>query len=306
MTFQRCGQHPTWSIDTGDHNAKGYPRINQRLMFATRYMPSQLSEFNVWFENEQIEYAYVVKSVGDNPKKSPLRADMRWIEVANTQRTVKPKNGLEHIVISALHKEELVGESAAAAVHTLFWEHFVDDEEGLNYFFRHASREKGNYYARQRVRPYVEHVSDRHDHDVYQVIGTIEDALGRRNSLAGRMGKYAASDQNFRQAIEAIGMTNEEVTVQHKQICDLVMARASTADRLIALIVDAFDDHVLRALRLCQRIEGGDQALIAALSPVLNEHDERRIGDTLRKLARDFERKSKARSKKTGKPLEAS
>jgi hypothetical protein len=120
----------------------------QHQLVLEPYAPNQVV-LNARVEVEKPRYFYAVNDAHRKPKGSPtLRLER--LEVKGSRRVV-PVSGLACTLVRALYKNEIVGESAAAAMHALFWQYFVEDDEGLKYLYRFGAEDTGEAHARMRV-----------------------------------------------------------------------------------------------------------------------------------------------------------
>jgi len=231
-------------------------RHKRRLIiepYAMRQSPYP-AELRVWVEVDTPQYCYVTKSITAKPKGIPT---FRIEPVVNesSRWTVRSKTGLEAVVIEALATHQLTGDSAKSALHNLFWTHFVLDDGGLSWLYKHASRETGNFYAGQRLNEYVQTYA-KGNHETYAVQRTVEDVMKHDRELGSRMAQRVADDEAFLHAIEALLMTDEDEDIQHANVRRIVELNVTDKDLVLASIVCASrGDHALRGLRACQRAE---------------------------------------------------
>jgi len=279
MTLERTGRvgrlgSPLWRM-TFEHSRNDVRYGTRCQLILEPYAcpnPTRSAELNVWFEEERGRYHWICDSIDRKPTGIPTYS-VDTIEIPNSRRTVCPKYGLEYVVIQALARNELHGESATSAAHNLFWMHFVDDDDGLTYLHKYAPKENANFYARQRLQHYLDHhgartVSTELQQSLYDATSAIEDAmkpqpdddLSRRENynreLGERFCRRVAVDQNVRDAIAAVMLTNDPEEVRLVQVRRLVELNATRLDHVIAATVRATgENHALIGLRACQRLE---------------------------------------------------
>jgi hypothetical protein len=270
MTFERENRvgyngGALWRMDLATRQDQRHGR-SRRLILEPYVMP-QRSELRAWVEEQRPRYHWITEKLGQRPKGHPTYS-VDTIEVPNSRYTVALKHSLEFVVVNALSHGHLVGESAAHAVHNLFWLRFVQDDDGLTYLHQYASKETGNFYACQRLLEYTRHyVADGRGN--YAVTSAIEDVMKHDSILGERICQRVATDDAFCAAIEALLLTGEPEEVQHGNIRRLVELNATPKDRVVAAIADAtHSDLALRGLRACQRIEH-DVAFFDALVAVV-------------------------------------
>ncbi len=279
MTFERLNRvghdgGPLWRMDVGGHGNRF-----QKQLIVEPYSspnPDRGAELQVWFEERRARYHWV----SDDPKRRPATPTWSadYVEVPNSRRTEVPKLGLEYVVIKALACSDLHGDSAASAVHNLFWMHFIEDDDGLHYLCKYAEKDIGNFYARERLLRYLRYddSAPRRERN-YRVTGAIEDAMKERNAALGeRFCRTAMTDLAVRDAIDAMLLTSEPPEVQHDNIRKLVELNASRMDHVIAAVTDATrGEHALLGLRACQRAER-DPEFFTALDAFVLAHSDGR------------------------------
>jgi hypothetical protein len=283
MTFERMNRvghngGPLWCMKLTAAN--GW-RSERQLIIEPRASqnPSIGSELLVWFEEQRPQYQWITNSIEKRPSGAPTYAVVD-VEVPNSRRTERCKHALEYIVIKALSCADLHGDSAASAVHSLFWLHFVEDDDGLTYLCKYSPKESGNFYASQRLMDYVRYNGpDR----TYAVTSAIEDAMKHNPGLGERFSQRAGVDRNLREAIEALLLTGEAEEIQHDNVRKIVKLNATRMDHVIAAIVEATrGDYPLLGLRACQRIERDVEFFTACDAFVLAHPD----GDGMPKFLR--------------------
>jgi len=257
MTFERDSrvsrsEFPLWRMDLTTRESRDKHRliVEPYAMRQSSYPP----ELRVWIEEDTPQYCYVVNSITDKPKGVPSFR-IEPVAIENSRRTVKAQTGLEYVVIEALATQQLIGDSAKSAMHNLFWTHFVLDDDGLTWLYKHTSKEIGNFYAGQRLNEYTR-AYDNEKRDTYQARNAVEDVMKHDRELGGRMAKRVVEDEALQHAIEALLMTEEAEEVQHANVRRIIELNATDKDRVFASIVDASrGEHAFRGLRACQRAE---------------------------------------------------
>lgn len=268
MTFERLNRAgrsggPLWCMPICDRGTRFGRQLVMELN--TSPNPDLGAQMEVWVEDSQARYHWISTDPSKCPPVPTFSID--HVEVEGTRRRDTPRNSLEYLVIKALARGELHGESAASCVHNLFWMHFVEDDDGLHYLYRHADKETGGFYARERLLRYVRYnelPGDRH----YRIRSAIEDAMKDHDATLGeRFCRTALADPAIRDAIAALRMTNEPEAVQLENVRKLVELNATAMDRAITLIVDETRvGHALLGVRACQRAENDPEffALLTA------------------------------------------
>lgn len=271
MTLERTNRvgrsgGPLWRQEMAEREFRGYG-ASKRFLILEPYScpnPDRGAELHTWFEEERGRYHWVSNSMAGKPKGLP-KFSVDLIEISKSQRTVRPKHALEYTILKALMCGDLHGESANGAMHTLFWMHFVEDDDGLTYLHKYAPREAASFYARQRLRGYTEfsdHTSSRST--VWQARHAIEDAMkpvdGRpRNydhDLGKRFSRHLQTDRNLCDAIEAVMSSDFPEEEHRRQVRQIVELNATRMDHVIAAVVHAtWEDSALLGLRACQRLE---------------------------------------------------
>jgi hypothetical protein len=271
MTFERMNRigrdsAPLWCMRLA---TRGGWQDHERRMIMEPYAsqnPSVGAELHVWFEERRPQYQWITKSIDKLPTGVPTYTVVE-VEVPNSRRTDHCKHPLGYTVIKALSCGDLRGESADSAIHSLFWLHFVDDDDGLTYLCKYAPKEHGNFYANQRLTSYVRYNGPDH---AYAVTSAIEEAMKHNPGLGERFSKTAATDHNLRAAIEALLLTNEPEEVQHNNVRKIVELNATRMDHVITAIVEATRAaHALLGLRACQRAENDPEFFAAVDAFVL-------------------------------------
>jgi hypothetical protein len=268
MTFERDNRvghsgGALWRLDLSSREEQRERRHTRRLILEPYAMPSH-SYIRAWVEEQRPRYHWITEKFSQKPKGHPTYV-VDTIEVPNSQHIVELKHSLEFTVVGALANGHLVGDSAASAVHNLFWLRFVQDDDGLTYLNKFASKEIGNFYARERLCEYTRHYSAGR----YDVRSAIEDVMKHDAQLGARLCQRAMKDEALCDAIEALLLTGEPEEVQQGNIRRLIELQATPKDRVVAAIVDATSsDRALLGLRTCQRIEH-DTAFFDALVTVV-------------------------------------
>jgi len=250
-----------WRLDLDDKEDRfSSYRGGRRLLLEphTTPHPDRGAELYVWVEDSRPRYHWI----SEDPSARPRASDMPTviidaIEVPNSRRIEFSKHPLEYTIIQALAKGELVGESAKSAMHTIFWSHFVDDDDGLHYLDKY-SKQSSNFYARQRLRQYIE-VDYRRERNAraHAARRAVEEAMKDCDRTLGeRFCRRVCDEPNMRDAIEALLKTEEPEEMQLRHVRKIVELNATRVDYVIARIADACDSkHALLGLRACQRVE---------------------------------------------------
>ena len=280
MTFERTSRAnhdgaPLWRKDIGEHGN----RFDRQLILEPSMSPNpdRGAELHVWVEERRAKYIWVADAPDRRPAGPPTW-HVDYAEIESSRRIERVKHPLEYTIICALSKGELSGESAASAVHQLFWMHFVEDDVGLSYLCKYSAKTHGHFYARERLLRYLHYDSyTTRDSNTYEVTSTIEDAMKDHNAALGeRFCRTAIADRAVRDAIEAVMLTNESEDVQLSHVRKLVELNATRMDRVIACIIDATrGSHALLGLRACQRVESDPEFFAAADAFVLAHPDGR-------------------------------
>jgi hypothetical protein len=258
MTFERDNRvgynsGALWRMNLAARNDQLHGR--GRRLILEPYVMAQRSELRAWVEEQRPRYHWITEKPDQRPKGHPTYS-VDTIEVPNSRYTVTLKHSLEFVVVGALSHGHLVGESATGAVHNLFWLNFVQDDAGLTYLYKYASKETGNFYAGQRLLEYTRYYAEANERSNYDVTSAIDDAMKHDSTLGQRLHQRVAVDDAFRDAIEALLLTGEDEDAQHANVRRLVELNASPKDRVLAAVFDAtHSDLALLGLRACQRIE---------------------------------------------------
>ena len=258
MTFERENRvghsgGALWRMDLTTRQDRQHERA--RRLILEPYVMAQRSELRAWVEEQRPRYHWVTEKLGQRPKGHPTYS-VDTIEVPNSRYTVALKHSLEFVVVGALCQGHLIGESAVGALHNLFWLRFVQDDTGLTYLHKYASKETGNFYAGQRLLEYTRYYADGRSNDCYNVTSAIDDAMKHNSTLGQLLHQRVAVDDAFRDAFEALLLTGEDEETQHANVRSLVELNATPKDRVLAAICDAtYSDRALLGLRACQRIE---------------------------------------------------
>lgn len=289
MTFERDSrtsplQHPLWRMDISERDV----RNKQRLIVEPYAMRQRMypAELRVWIEEDTPQYCYVVESIMDKPKGAPTFR-IESVAIENSRRSVPAKTGLESVVIEALAAQQLIGEAALSALHNLFWTHFVLDDDGLTWLYKHASKATGNFYAGHRLVEYTRAYDD-DKRGTYEARKAVEKAMEHDSELGERMTQRVVEDEAFQHAIEALMMTEEDEETQHANVRRIVELNVTDKDRVFAAVVGASrGEHAFRGLRACQRAER-DPAFFEAVAAIARaEHTpslrDKRINSFLHK-----------------------
>lgn len=250
---------PLWWMDVGEkkRDARWVASAQKRRLIIEPYAMRGSSyplELRVWIEQDSPQYIYAVKSISTKPKGLPTFR-IEQVVIENSQRNVRAKTGLESVVIAALASQQLTGDAAKSAVNNLFWTHFVEDDDGLTWLYKYASKEVGNFYAGQRLDGYVR-AYDSGRGGAWQAANAVRDVLKGDYDLAERMAQRVVEDEALQHAIEALLMTDEDEDAQHANIRRIIELSITDKDFVFAGIVSASrGTNALRGLRACQRAE---------------------------------------------------
>lgn len=291
MTFEliatdhhSSGRGPAWAIKFSSKEDASFASNNDiRLVlgFYARPYNGREPDVDVWIERREVEYYQVIHADG---KKSPARRREVHNEVAKTRRRLTLKSGMEFVVADALGSSLIVGRAAATAVHTLFWTHLVDDDDGLSYLHRVSPRHVSAFYVRTRLHKYVNPVTDLNDSTTETdprfaadvaldaVFGYDKKHLGRpfwvsalNTRITPQLGRYST----LCAAIDQVMLTDVDDAQKHALVVDFVLHEATPIDHAYAMIIaatEASDGTALLGLRACQRLEANTHNLLALLT----------------------------------------
>jgi hypothetical protein len=272
MTLERTNRlsrsgSPLWRMEMAEREFRGYGATKRFLILAPYSCPNpdRGGELHTWFEEERGRYHWVSNSMTSRKPRGAPTFSVDLIEIEKSQRTARPKHALEYTILKALMCGDLHGESANGVMHTLFWMHFVEDDDGLTYLHKYAPRESANFYARQRLRDFTEFVDRTSNRSgAWDARHRVEDAMkpvgGRpRNydhELGERFSRRFLTDRNLCDAIAAVMTADFPQEEQLRQVRQIVELNATRMDHVIAAVVHAtWEDSALLGLRACQRLE---------------------------------------------------
>jgi hypothetical protein len=156
----------------------------------------------------------------DDPQGGPVRVGPAWMTRDDSRYVIRSDNPWLGFVAGALYRDELIGQAALDAVWLVFWDCFVEDDEGLAYLARLAPYSR-DFYLRHRL-----HTLAEEDDAVGAIWGAWNG--GRPNSTIDLNRLRAAclraqDDADFGDAIRSIVAAGEPEGVRNDRVLLFVL-----------------------------------------------------------------------------------
>jgi hypothetical protein len=189
------------------------------LLMPMAYRPDAIHLY-AWIEEERAVLQWITPAYGRGSRRprGKGRFHLRWMELASSQRELPILNPLGSLIISAVMKQELVGESANSALSRLF-DDYLETDAGLAYLYKWAGADHFADYARSRL-------SCEKDEDVEA--NAVATATSELAPLVGilvcQQLRAEPANGELRAAIKAISMMGGDADYRqemlHKFVCE--------------------------------------------------------------------------------------
>lgn len=217
-----------WRLDLGSDPKFSDARLkaDARALIMEPYTNGSVTQLNAWVEARRDRFIYIVDEPDQRPTEERAQRYTAIEEVWESKvHGCSGMSGMDFIVVRALCTNELVGDSAKEVMHSLFWRVFVDNDDGLEYLCRFASKEVGDFYARSRLQSLTEG-----RRKTNPVVGAIVNATSTYAPLMGlRAWQRAQVDRAFFDAIDALRTTGDPDGVRDQTISKFIHTQLGQA-----------------------------------------------------------------------------